>query len=166
MKIKFKDFEERENKKAAVDFDKKFGTTLSQHYKYPNNMSENDVWYNIKKYSANKKYGLESFDRLMDILNQLDDYFPYIDLSNLSNKEKFDILYGMVSGYNSDDIIWYSVDHMIGTKNIEVNNEIEKLPYHIKINIGWVLSPKTLKKLKKQLHLSQFKDDKDFEWWD
>lgn len=179
MKIKFRDFifehtdilisfyKKHGNHKPAVIFDKKHGTSLSQTYNYPNNLSENEVWNIIIEYlSQRHTKNINDFDKLIDILNKLNKYFFYVDMKDLSIDDKFNILYGMVSGFNSDDIIWFSVDHNTGMRNKYVNKEISKLPHNIRQNIGWVLSPKTLKKLKEQLHIPPVKDEEDFEWWD
>lgn len=44
----------------------------------------------------------------------------------------------MASGFNYDDIVWFSIDKMCHYKNTEVNAEIEKLPQYIERKIQWV----------------------------
>jgi len=136
------------NYKPAVEFDKFFGTNLSQKYKFPDNLTDDEVWKIYVDCKDNDNY-----DKFDNILNKLDySYFPYNGIELLSDDDKCSILLGMASGFNYDDIIWYTIDKMPHYKNKEVNDELKKIP-HIERKIEWVLSPKTLKKLKKQLNI-------------
>jgi len=64
---------------------------------------------------------------------------------------KLDILCGMASEFNYDDIMWFSVNKIWHMHNTEVNAELKKLPDKIQRNISWVMCPKTLNKMKTQL---------------
>lgn len=137
------------NHKPAVEFDEYFGTNLSQKYKFPDNLTDDEVWKIHVDCRDN-----DNCDKFDNILNKLDySYFPYKGIELLSNDDKYQILLGMASGFNYDDIVWFSIDKMCHYKNTEVNAEIEKLPQYIERKIQWVLSPKTLEKLKKGLTL-------------
>lgn len=133
------------NNKPAEYFDSIYGTSLAQKYKFPNDLHENAVW-EIITLSHNKK---GRSDELQDLINKLNyGHFPYMCVEYLSDDVKFNILCGMASCINFDDIVWYSINGVYSYMNIEVNNELNK---HIDISkhIGWVVSPKTLEKIKK-----------------
>jgi hypothetical protein len=136
------------NYKPAVDFDEYFGTNLSQKYKFPFGLTDDEVWAIHVDCIDNKN--CNEFDNILKNLNY--SYFPLKGIESLSNDTKYQILLGMASGFNYDDIIWFAIDHMYYFKNIEVNAEIKKMPKYIENKIQWVLSPKTAQKLKKELN--------------
>lgn len=137
------------NFKPTIIFDEKYGTNLSQIYNFPFGLTADEVW-NIISYS-NKyydKYKKES-NKLIDVLNNLsEEHFPYTDLSNLDINQKIDLLFGMSSCFNSDDIIWFVVNGIKYSDNTKINYELNKLPREVVDDIQWVVSPKTLIKLK------------------
>lgn len=145
------------NHKPALEFDKKYGTTLSQEYTFPFDLTADEVW-NIIEYDLTyyKKHKEESEKYSILFENLTNEYFPYVDFDNISRRQKAQILDGMASCFNSDDIIWFSIDEMYHYKNIEVNKEIENFSQSIEKDIQWVMSPKTLKKMKKQLKQNGF----------
>lgn len=138
------------NFKPTIIFDEKYGTNLSQIYNFPFGLTADEVW-NIISYS-NKyydKYKKES-NKLIDVLNNLsEEHFPYTDLSNLDINQKIDLLFGMSSCFNSDDIIWFVVNGIKYSDNTKINYELNNFPNEVVNDIQWVVSPKTLIKLKK-----------------
>lgn len=139
------------NSKPSVEFDEYFGTNLSQKYNFPFNLTDDEVWSIYCDCENNK---CDDFNNLIKKLNY--SHFPLKGIESLSYGEKYYILLGMVSGFNYDDIVWFTIDKMYDYKNNKVNSEIKKLPKDIEKKIkgtGWVLSPKTLKKLKSQLKI-------------
>ena len=147
--ILLKNIKEVRNSKPSLEFDNKYGTNLSQEYKFPFDLSADEVWniisYDIKYYD---KYNKDSKQMILLLNSFTNDYFPYVDFNKIDINEKAQILNGMSSGFNKDDIIWFVIDKMYYYKNNNVNNEIEKFPKQIQDDIHWVLSPKTLNKLK------------------
>ena len=145
------------NKKPSKNFDIKYGTSLSQNYNFPFELTADEVfniiWYDLE---YNRKYEEESEKYKILIDSFTNEYFPYVDFNNINNLQKYYILNGMVSGFNYDDIIWFSIKEMFYFKNINVNKEIENFPNQIQKDIQWVISPKTLKKMKKQLNQNNF----------
>lgn len=137
------------NHKPAVEFDEYFGTNLSQKYTFPFGLTDDEVW--TIHCNCRDNDICDDFDNLLKNLNY--SHFPLKGIESLSNDDdtKYQILLGMASGFNYDDIIWFAIDHMYHYKNIEVNAEIEKMPKFIENKIQWVLSPKTVEKLKKEL---------------
>lgn len=141
-----------DNFKPSVYFDEKYSTTLSQEYTFPFGLTANEVWniieYDITYYKKHKEES-EKYSILLE--NLTNEHFPYVDFDKISRSQKAQILDGMASCFNSDDIIWFSIDEMYHYKNIEVNKEVEKLPNNIQNDIRWVMSLKTLKTMKTQL---------------
>jgi hypothetical protein len=117
-----------ENEKPSMDFDIKYGTKLSQEYKFPFGLTADEVWdiyvYNIKYMKKNKL----TPQMMTLVINFTNDYFPFVVFKNITNAaDRMDILGGMSSGFNKDDIIWFVIDKMYAYKNSEVKNELIKL---------------------------------------
>lgn len=137
------------NFKPAKIFDEKYGTNLSHDYKFPFDLTADEVW-NIISYSNKyyNKYKKET-NKLISILNNLsEEHFPYTDLSKLNTNQKIDLLFGMSSCFNPDDIIWFVVNGIKYSDNTKINYELNKLPEEVVDDIQWVVSPNTLIKLK------------------
>ena len=141
--------EKVKNAKPAVNFDRKYGTKLSQEYNFPFGLTADEVWnlisYNNKFYDKNEK----DSQKLIQFSNNLTkEHFPYTDLSKLNINQKMNLLFGMSSCFNSDDIIWFVINGINYSKNTKINNEIKKLSKQVIYDIEWVVSPNTLIKLK------------------
>lgn len=138
------------NFKPSVLFDEKYGTSISQEYKFPFDLTADEVWniidYDNKYYDKYHKLS-KKFMKLFN--NFTNEYFPYVDFNTIDDNTKNAILCGMSSGFNKDDIIWFSIKNMFYGINHEVNNEVNKFPKEIQDDIQWVMSPNTLKKIKK-----------------
>jgi len=134
------------NSKPALEFDQKYGTNVSKKYKYPFDLDEDEV-SKILKYCNVKKVRCDEVNKLIENLTS-----EYIDLPNVENlpkNQKIDVLYGMTSNFNEDDIKWFSIDGIKAYLNTEINNKMEEeLPEDVVENISWVLSPKTYQKIK------------------
>ena len=130
------------NCKPAVEFDERYGTSISQEWKFPFDHSADDVWKNIqgKDYRGTSRFGL-----YLDALTV--DHFPYEHLDKLDYDQKCDILMGMCSGFNIDDILYFSVDKIYAYKNKHVSDELDSMG----LIQEWVVSEKTLVKIKAQL---------------
>jgi len=148
------------NEKITYDFDKKYGTSISQTYKYPFNLTDDDVWKAwtecksrayLPTVPSNVAQGY--CDTWDNIINALDEtHFPYSGVKSLSKEIKRHILCGMASSFNFDDIVHFSIDGIPGYLNTDVSEEIKKtFPPEIVYDIQWVVSPKTLEKLKEQI---------------
>lgn len=148
---------EFKNFKPSKFFDSKYGTTLSQDYTFPFDLTADEV-YGIIRYDIDyyKKHNVESEKYEILIDNLTNEYFPYVNFDDIDKRQKECILSGMASCFNSDDIIWFSVYEMFAYKNIEVNSETDKFPKVIEKDIQWVMSPSTLSNMKKQLKKNEF----------
>lgn len=134
------------NHKPSVVFDEMFNTDISQQYKFPFNLSADEVWDILKKndYRYIGEFGNDW--KLKVIMDNID--FPYVDFKTLTSSQKLDVVQGMCSGINSDDIIWYIHGNLGYTlESLQVLREMESMGY---FHIGWVPSPKTLKRLKEK----------------
>ena len=139
------------NFKPSLSFDKKFGTEISQKYDYPFGLSENKIWRIIDScYEGSEKYCV----LVKKIVDNLGDYFPYPDYNNLPFEKKVDILQGMVSNFNYDDIISFSVEEKKGENN-ELKDEVNELQNKLNYTIQWVPSKQTLRKIKKHMNLQE-----------
>jgi hypothetical protein len=136
------------NFKPAVIFDEKYGTNVAQHYKFPGGYDEDEVWDIIMTWFW--FHTNEYQDELAQMCDDLDEnYFPYPNVKSLDQNTKFQIIKGMASCFNVDDIVWFSVNGIKGFMNTEVHEEQKKLG--IFSQVQWVMSPKTLFKVKSQL---------------
>lgn len=137
--------EGRFNRKPSLEFDEKYGTHLSQEYEFPGGYSSDEINEMIHKWLDANEY----YEELSDIIDKLDyGYFPYDGITSLSQKIKFDVLFGMASGFNVDDIVWFSVKKVMAYMNKDVDRELNKMKIK---DVYWVMSPSTLEKLKKEL---------------
>jgi uncharacterized lipoprotein YehR (DUF1307 family) len=142
------------NDKPSLRFDQKYGTNLSKQYSYPGDLNEDEV-SKILKYCQNKKERCEEAGKLID--NLTSQYINIPNVENLPKNQKMDVLYGMTSNFNEDDIKWFSIDGIKHHNNTEVNKRIEEeLPEDVQEEIGWVPSPKTYEKIKN--HFDKNKD--------
>jgi len=168
------------NDKPSVRFDEKYGTTLSQRYRLPFGLTDEMVWTVYQKCKhhehikqGDKFLGVNRFRKTPDeyckiwekIVNSLtSEHFPFKGVESLPFIYKEDILRGMVSQFNVDDIIHFSIKRIFGYDNSKVKNEVNKtFPRYIVNDINWVISPETLEKMKQQisdrrLNISQYAD--------
>lgn len=148
------------NYKPATIFDRKHGTTLSQQYVFPFGLSADET-YEIYSWCRLREYlpqippnQTEAYcDKWNSIINNLRYvHFPYEGVEGLNKSVKEDILCGMASEYNFDDIVYFSIKGIKGFMNDEVKDEIDKtFSSQVKQDIGWVISPATLEKMKEQI---------------
>ena len=130
------------NEKPALEFDKRYGTSISQEWSFPFGHAADDIWVNIQGKSYRDPL---SFGPYTDALTG--EHFPYKDLDKLNYDEKCDVLMGMCSGINMDDILYFVVEKVFGYMNGEISNTLDSMG----LKHGWVVSPKTLARIKEQL---------------
>ena len=140
---------ENYNLQPAVLFDRKFGTTCSKIWKFPNDLKANQIWKLIKPVLESPKFDKKSppkaFKQLLDRLE-----FPHPDYDNLPYEKKTTILVGMISGFNYDDIVSFTIKDIKGF-NSALNKEVKEIEKSIGYKFGWVLSEPTLTRVKKEL---------------
>lgn len=141
--------------------------TLSHNWSFPSGLSEMEVWHLCNTVMKNPEINnYKNYETLKIISNNLTcDFFPYKDVDQLPENIKFDILAGMSSGYNFDDIVWFSIDKKTFSHpqskevrealksefNIDVDIHFNEVKPGIKKmipSIGWVPSMNTLNKLR------------------
>ena len=132
--------------KPAVIFDQNYGTNIAQHYNFPGGYGEDEVWNMIVAWFDTNEYQNE-LAQMCDDLTQ--EFFSYPNVESLDQNTKFQIINGMASCFNVDDIVWFSVNGIKAFMNTEVHEEQKKLG--IFNQVQWVMSPKTLFKVKSQL---------------
>jgi len=153
------------NVKPSHVFDMVYGTNVSYKWKFPFGLTEDEAWktsYGCQLSNhKNGIYGGDEYFRTSSvcekyhtILNHLtEEYFPYPGVKDLSLNVKRDILMGMCSRYNIDDIIWFSITGVHGNDSRQRVNRLEKEYFpEQSMGLGWVLSPPTMNKILKQLH--------------
>jgi hypothetical protein len=140
---------------------------LSADWKFPSGFSEAEVWHLCDSVLSNPENNNQSnYDKLEIIAKDLDyNFFPYKGVEDLPINVKFDILSGMSSGYNFDDIVWFSIDRKTFSHpeskevrdcfkdefGIDVGISFDEIKPGIKKMIpaiGWVPSLNTLNKLR------------------
>jgi len=139
------------NTKPSLSFDREFGTKISQKYNYPFGLSENKIWRVLNNCSDGSEKNCILVKKIVD---NLGDYFPYPDYNNLPFEKKVDILQGMVSNFNYDDIISFSVEKKTGENN-ELEDEVNELQNKLNYRIQWVPSKQTIGKIKKHINLQE-----------
>lgn len=143
-----------QNIKPQRVFDKKYNVVISGHYYFPFNLNEDTVWSIMTQdeYSHLQK-------KLIDALNY--NHFPYQGIEKLNDKIKKEILLGMSSGFNFDDIIWWAIMGKTGLdeknnfrkENIEIKNAFIKEfgEKFYQNDINWIPSFPTFEKIKEEL---------------
>ena len=139
------------NAKPSLSFDREFGTEISQKYNYPFGLSENKIWRVIDNCNDGSEKNCILVKKIVD---KLGDYFPYPDYNNLPFEKKVDILQGMVSNFNYDDIVSFSIEGKTGENN-ELEDEVDKLQNKLNYIFGWVPSKQTIDKIKKSMNLQE-----------
>ncbi len=149
------------NEKPAEDFDVKYGTTLSQRYKFPLDANGDDLWRLwVKCYSSwylppntlrnEPQHYCNILKKVVDKLTF--EHFPYNGVESLPDKTKTEILMGMASRFNFDDIVSYAIKGIHGMHNTEIEDELNRtFPNDIVNDIEWVVSRPTLEKMKQQI---------------
>jgi len=148
------------NFKPAATFDSKHGTNLSQQYVYPLGLSADEIyetysWCRLSQFqpridpNQTKAY-CASWDSIVNNLRYV--HFPYDGVESLDLEVKEEILCGMASSFNFDDIVYYSIRGIKSYMNGDVKDEIKRtFPENINRDIQWVISPETLEKMKDQI---------------
>jgi hypothetical protein len=144
MKMSYK------NVKPPKEFDERFGTKVAQDYEFPFHLTADEVWKIIKDNDDGYEYSFS--EKLNNIIENIN--FPYIDMSTITQDQRLDILMGMASCINSDDIIWYiNGNYGCSRASLEVEQEMRIVlsNFIVQNYVEWVISRKTWKKLKEQL---------------
>lgn len=137
------------NFKPSKNFDEIFGTELHQEYNFPFELTSDEVWDIIKE----SDYGTNSLaEKYNIILDNID--FPYLNIKSLPERKKLDVIMGMASCINSDDIVWYvRGNYGCSLESLRVEQQIRNILGEeiIQNHITWVVSQNTYKKLIDQL---------------
>ena len=118
---------EDDNFKTAEEFDKLFGTDLSHKYDL-SPYTEDEIWGYFVKCRSGDDDGCKLFKKSFMIIPKA---FPYIDTTKLNNETKKDIMLGMVSGYNPEDIYHFSINKVPAYRNVEQKKLEHELPYEV-----------------------------------
>ena len=135
------------NEKPSYNFDLDYGTSISKQYEFPFGYSEDEVWLLYKKCrsSGNESKYCKEMRRIVDNLNET--HFSYLGVNKLPFKIRLDIILGMCSRFNVDDIIWFSINGVFYGLNNDVNKLISRyFPNKVR-GLGWVVSPPTINKI-------------------
>lgn len=138
------------NSKPAVTFDRLYGTNLSQQYDFGDGLTSDDVWDMWVKFRDH-----DDFEDLSKLINRIQEIFPYIDTTNLTVKQKFEIIMGMASEFNAFDIVSFAVHKIYGDKNLEQKRLEKKLPPEIRYNLQWVLSQHSMDIIRSKFDINE-----------
>lgn len=136
------------NFKPSREFDKIYGTNLSQTWDFGNDLTSDDVWDIIQ--ICIEEDECDEFNNLIDRLDE--SMFPYPGVENLSLKTKYGILQGMASEFNYDDIVHFVIDDKTGITDKDFDEFYKKLSKKEKNHVQWISSPKTTKIMKKVMN--------------
>lgn len=154
-------------------FDNKYGTKLSHKWNGEELLNVDEIrnWQKIKSRPLTK----EQLDKIDNLYNQIITKNP--ELKKLSAKdyqEKIDILHGVESRFNIDDIEYFlSDEHQNSTNYDEETKSYPSLKRSEQISkdLGvsdhyWVMSPKTLEKAKAKLNETPYEDNHpEIKYW-
>jgi hypothetical protein len=146
------------NIQSSVDFDKKYGTSISKtDWTYPKGYTTDEVYKKILlPISSSIRYSKKKWKVFEDYIADFNkSNFNYPHLKNLWEEDLWWVLWGMVSGYNYDDIVyfitkWHTDFDTEKPKNEKQIKELIRLGVD-ENDIRWIISPKTFNKIKKQL---------------
>lgn len=114
--------------------------TLSKNWQFPSGLSEGEVWHLCDSVLSNPENdNQKNYDQLKMLADNLDyQLFPYKGVEGLPLNVKFDILSGMSSGYNFDDIVWFSIDKKTFShpESKEVRDSLKK-EFGIDVDMSW-----------------------------
>lgn len=134
-----------ENVKPSKDFDKKYGTNLSQKWDFGKGIDSDEVWDIIHECFEERKCRKLSY-----LVEDLDEkIFPYPGVSSLPIRTKIHILQGMASEFNFDDIVHFSIENKTGVTDKPFGKFYKKLTEKEKDDLQWIPSKKTLEIVKK-----------------
>lgn len=135
------------NFKPAREFDKIYGTTLGQTYNFGDKITSDDVWDMLQDC-----YDYDDCDNLRSLVNDLDEsMFPYPNVENLDISTKIDIIQGMASELNFDDVVHFAIKKKTGLTDKKFNKFYNNLKINQQDHLQWIASPKSLKVIKKYL---------------
>lgn len=142
----FDDLMNPPNDKPSKRFDELYGTNLSKKYDL-SPYTEDEIWRRWTDYSNLGKFDgdIKPFIETLKILPKA---FPYVDVTKYDIDTQKDIMLGMVSNYNPDDIIHFAINKIYAYKNIEQKILQQQLPSGVAHNIQWVLSPSSIQQIK------------------
>lgn len=139
-----------ENFKAAVYFDKLYGTNLSHQYDFGPDLTSDGVW---NMWAKCRNSG--DCDELIKLVKNLQDMFPYYDVKKLTSDEKFELVMGMASEYNPADIVHFVVNKVYYENNVEQKRLEHQLPPEVADNIRWVLSPESMEQIRNKFGINE-----------
>ena len=134
------------NHKPSEEFDKIYGTKLSLKYDF-SPYTEEEVW---ERWLLFRDEGIK--EPFIETLKILRGAFPFVDINKLDLNTRKDIMLGMVSGFNQEDIIFFSIYKVPYVRNFEQKDLESKLPPEVVDNIQWVLSPNTIEIIKNKFN--------------
>ena len=146
----------RINFKPSLEFDKIYGTNISKtDWKFPENYDADYVYEKIIAPMFRDNVSTKKVEVFRNYLRkfQAGNYFP---LRDIRASYAYEILIGMASGFNYDDIIYFIQDWDWQSKKSQLKRQkIEKELIGLGVDsndIQWIISPKTFEKIKKQLN--------------
>lgn len=137
------------NDKPSKHFDELFGTSISQDYEFPFRLTADEVWDVIKESDYGTNSLAEKFNIIMDNID-----FPYLNMKSLPQNKKLDVIMGMASCFNSDDIVWYvRGNYGCSPESLRVEQQMRNIlgDNIVQNHMGWVVSQNTFEKLVNQL---------------
>lgn len=138
-------FESSPNFKPAREFDKVFGTELGQSYNFGKGKTSDDVWEIIDNCYENR-----DCDEFKDLIHNLDEnMFPYPNVDKFDIPTKIEIIQGMASEFNFEDIVDFAIRKITGLNNKPFNKFWNSLSSKEADLVQWVPSKETLKIIKK-----------------
>lgn len=134
------------NHKPAKEFDKLYGTNVSLKYDF-SPYTEDEVW---EKWLLFRDEGIKK--PFIETLKILRGAFPFVDITKLDLETRINIMLGMVSGFNPEDIIFFSIHKVSYYRNFEQKDLESKLPPEVVQNLQWVLSPNTIELIRNRFN--------------
>ena len=140
------------NFKPSLLFDRKHGTSISKKYRFPFDYSEDKIWRIINAcIENNTEEGCADLGKVFDKFDEK--YFPVEGLGTKDFMTKYEILMGMASNFNEDDIIAYSITDHTDEALEKLEEDFNDLEDQLDFTLQWKPSQQTVDKIRKELKL-------------
>ena len=139
-----------QSKYPAEDLDKELGTNFAKTYKYPSGYNEDSIEKEITSIQPrNPKFNTPEYQEKLDNIYSLLVQMNRTELGNIKiseDKDKWDVVYGVISHFNPNDIKFYVETWNSGSAEGKAYfDTIMNLEKKFDVPINWIPSPTILK---------------------
>jgi hypothetical protein len=123
------------NYKPAREFDSYYKSDIGQTYDFPGGLSSDEVWDIIQDCWEKR-----ICNPLFDLLENLsEEHFPYPGIEKFHDEVKAEILMGMASELNFDDVVHYAIKGQNGLHDKGFNKFHAKQKPSVQNRLQWII---------------------------